>query len=88
MTGDSAFSMFNLSLKDDWVNNKKFCHRLSDDEDEVEDIKVTRDAQDRLAANKSRQSSPTGAAAILMEDKLAKITAANAGNAVGAATKV
>ena len=30
--------MFNLSLRDEWisdgVNNKKFCHRLSDDEDE------------------------------------------------------
>ena len=32
VTGDPAFSMFNLSLKDEWINNKKFCHRLSDDE--------------------------------------------------------
>ncbi len=35
MTGDSAFSMFNLSLKEEWINNKRFCHRLSD-EDEAE----------------------------------------------------
>merc|ERR1712117_806268 len=34
VTGDPAFSMFNLSLRDEWMNNKKFCHRLSDDEDE------------------------------------------------------
>ena len=32
VTGDPAFSMFNLSLKEEWINNKKFCHRLSDDE--------------------------------------------------------
>ncbi len=31
-TGDPAFSMFNLSLKEEWMNNRKFCHRLSDDE--------------------------------------------------------
>jgi hypothetical protein len=24
--------MFNLSLREEWLNNKKFCHRLSDDE--------------------------------------------------------
>lgn len=46
VTGDSAFSMFNLSLKEDWKNNKKFCHRLSDDEDEHnENHRVTTEAQ-------------------------------------------
>ncbi|TRY71688.1 hypothetical protein TCAL_03417 [Tigriopus californicus] len=61
VTGDSAFSMFNLSLRDDWANNKKFCHRLSDDEDEDEDVKrVTKQAQNRLDASMSRQSSPNG----------------------------
>ena len=45
-TGDPAFSMFNLSLKDDWVNNKKFCHRLSDEENMDEEGK--QEAQDRL----------------------------------------
>ena len=45
-TGDPAFSMFNLSLKEDWVNNKKFCHRLSDDETIDEEGK--QEAQDRL----------------------------------------
>jgi hypothetical protein len=45
-TGDPAFSMFNLSLKEDWVNNKKFCHRLSDEENIDEEGK--QEAQDRL----------------------------------------
>ena len=31
VTGDAAFSMFNLSLRDEWKNNKNFCHRLSDE---------------------------------------------------------
>merc|ERR1712051_537756 len=52
VTGDSAFSMFNLSLRDEWisggVNNKKFCHRLSDDEDE--DTEATEKAFNRLEA--------------------------------------
>ena len=62
VTGDSAFSMFNLSLREDWVNNKKFCHRLSDDEEEDDEVNgVTQKAEDRLAANKSRQSSPNHA---------------------------
>lgn len=48
VTGDPAFSMFNLSLKEEWINNKKFCHRLSDDEDD--DDEATQEAQDRLQA--------------------------------------
>lgn len=48
-TGDPAFSMFNLSLKEDWVNNKKFCHRLSDEETIDEEGK--QEAQDRLGNN-------------------------------------
>jgi hypothetical protein len=59
VTGDPAFSMFNLSLKEEWVNNKKFCHRLSE-EDGLGSIELTQKAKDRLDANKSRQSSPTG----------------------------
>ena len=59
MTGYSAFSMFNLSLKEEWVNNKKFCHRMSDDEDQEEPA-ATQEAKDRLEATKSRQSSPNG----------------------------
>jgi hypothetical protein len=34
VTGDSAFSMFNLSLREEWLNNKRFCNRLSDDDDD------------------------------------------------------
>jgi len=48
VTGDPAFSMFNLSLREEWINNKKFCHRLSDDEDEDEE--ATQEAHDRLEA--------------------------------------
>lgn len=28
VTGDPSFSMFNLSLKEDWAKSKKFCHSL------------------------------------------------------------
>merc|ERR1711936_879640 len=48
VTGDPAFSMFNLSLREEWINNKKFCHRLSDDEDD--DIEATEKASNRLEA--------------------------------------
>lgn len=49
VTGDSAFSMFNLSLRDEWINNKRFCHRLSDDDDD--DIEATTErAHHRLEA--------------------------------------
>jgi len=48
VTGDPAFSMFNLSLREEWINNKKFCHRLSDDEDE--DDEATQMAHNRLEA--------------------------------------
>ena len=26
VTGDSAFSMYNLALKGEWANNRRFCH--------------------------------------------------------------
>ena len=29
VTGDPTHSMYNLSLKDEWLNNKKFCYRLT-----------------------------------------------------------
>lgn len=48
VTGDAAFSMFNLSLRDEWKNNKKFCHRLSDDEDD--DNEAILEAHERLEA--------------------------------------
>ena len=49
VTGDSAFSMFNLSLREEWLNNKRFCNRLSDDEDD--DIEATTEgAHNRLEA--------------------------------------
>ena len=58
VTGDAAFSMFNLSLKDDWTDNKTFCHKMYEDhefQDGCEPIhNETREAQNRLNANKTR----------------------------------
>ncbi len=34
--------MFNLSLKEEWVNNKKFCHRLNE---EVESAELTQQVE-------------------------------------------
>ena len=64
VTGDPAFSMYNLSLKEEWLNNSKFCHGLQNenetmDTSEPRTPELTQQAQDRLDANKSRQSSPT-----------------------------
>jgi hypothetical protein len=59
VTGDPAFSMFNLSLKDDWPNNLKFCHQLTDEVEDKMGIELAaREAQDRLDAHRSRQGSP------------------------------
>jgi predicted ATPase len=55
VTGDPAFSMFNLSLKEEWINNKKFCQRLSDDEDEDDD--AIQEAHKRLQAVHRKTSS-------------------------------
>ena len=33
-TGDPPYSIYNLSLKEEWLNSKKFCHKLSDDEED------------------------------------------------------
>jgi len=57
VTGDPAFSMFNLSLKEEWINNKKFCQRLSDDEDENEDDDAIQEAHKRLQAVHRKTSS-------------------------------
>lgn len=32
VTGDPNYSMFNLSLKEDWNNSKKFCHSLHEED--------------------------------------------------------
>ena len=31
VTGDAAFSMYNLTLKGEWIDNDNFCHRLADE---------------------------------------------------------
>eukprot|EP00096_Caligus_rogercresseyi_P006970 TRINITY_DN2410_c0_g1_i1.p1 TRINITY_DN2410_c0_g1~~TRINITY_DN2410_c0_g1_i1.p1 ORF type:complete len:446 (+),score=148.10 TRINITY_DN2410_c0_g1_i1:716-2053(+) len=56
VTGDPAFSMFNLSLHEEWTNNKEFCHRLSDDEDEGKfSSSEVKEAEKRLANTKSKK---------------------------------
>merc|ERR1711874_909704 len=57
VTGDPAFSMFNLSLREEWINNKKFCQRLSDDEEEKEDDDAVHAAHKRLQAVHRKTSS-------------------------------
>ena len=59
VTEDPAFSMFNLSLKEDWVDNEKFCRKLRHQESIVEtnhDTCETKEAQNRLNAQKSRSN--------------------------------
>lgn len=57
VTEDPAFSMFNLSLKGDWADNKGFCHKMRHQESVVEpihDVDETREAQNRLKEKKTR----------------------------------
>ena len=56
VTGDPAFYMINLSLKEEWATSMHFFHNLSD-RGENEGIAV-QEAQKRLDANCSRQGSP------------------------------
>ena len=56
VTGDSAFSMFNLSLKEDWVSGTGFCHKLADIPlEENKDLEARQDAEKRLVSNTSRK---------------------------------
>ena len=57
VTGDAAFSMFNLSLKEDWADNTTFCYKMceeheTNDADELIQDQA-REAQSRLNAKKS-----------------------------------
>jgi len=53
VTGDPAFSMFNLSLKEKWENNKNFCHSMKDSNSDLDSNKTIQDAMERLDLNKS-----------------------------------
>ena len=58
VTEDPAFSMYNLSLKGDWVNNEKFCRRLRHQGSIVEvnhDTNEIHEALNRLNAKKSKE---------------------------------
>jgi len=50
VTGDPAFSMYNLSLRSDWADSaEQFCHKLSsDDESEEEAVYDVKQAHQRL----------------------------------------
>merc|ERR1712128_118794 len=49
LTGDPAFSMYNLSIKSDWEDSAdQFCHRLSSDDEEEEHVYNVRQAHQRL----------------------------------------
>jgi len=50
VTGDPAFSMYNLSLRSDWADSvEQFCHKLSsDDESEEDEVYDVRKAHERL----------------------------------------
>lgn len=41
VTGDPYYSMFNLSLKEDWSKTKKFCHSLHDDQEDERHINIS-----------------------------------------------
>ena len=57
VTGDAAFSMFNLSLKEDWADNKTFCYKMCEEHENHDTDEVVQDqareAQNRLNAKKS-----------------------------------
>merc|ERR1711892_148160 len=50
VTGDPAFSMFNLSLRSEWTDSaEEFCHKLSsDDESEEDAVYDVKQAHERL----------------------------------------
>ena len=40
VTEDAAFSMYNLSLREDWADNKKFCHKMYEDHENLSLIHI------------------------------------------------
>ena len=59
VTGDSAFSMFNLSLKEDWLTNDHFCHTLDAEKNNnvasAGHCKARAEAKERLEAVKCKK---------------------------------
>jgi hypothetical protein len=74
VTGEPAFSMYNLTLKGGWIDNANFCHKLSDDKEEQERQVATRLAKKRFDDNKSRQGSPAKASLGEADSNLGKAT--------------
>jgi len=61
VTGDPAFSMYNLSIRSDWEESaEQFCHRLSsDDEEEKEEVYDVKKAHERLVTLSESEESIT-----------------------------
>jgi len=61
VTGDPAFSMYNLSIRSDWTDSvDQFCHKLSDDEEEDEEVYDVKKAHERLLVHVTPSSSLSG----------------------------
>ena len=59
VTSDPAFSMYNLSIRSDWTESvDQFCHRLSDDEDDGEEVYDVKKAHERLLVHVASAESP------------------------------
>jgi len=49
VTGDPAFSMYNLSIRSDWAESaEQFCHRLSSDDEDEDRVYDVKKAHERL----------------------------------------
>lgn len=70
VTGDPAFSMFNLSLKDDWSKTKKFCHSLHDHEENERDrLQLQQQHENSHSNHSSRSSSRNGSPKKILNGK-------------------
>lgn len=63
VTGDPSFSMFNLSLKEDWSKTKKFCHSLHGKEQKLQTLDQTKQC-DETQTNGISQKSTNNSASI------------------------
>jgi len=60
VTGDPAFSMYNLSIRSDWEESaEQFCHRLSSDEEDDDRVYDVKKAHERLITLSNSEESIT-----------------------------
>jgi len=61
VTGDPAFSMYNLSIRSEWAESAgQFCHKLSDDEEEEVEVYDVKKAHERLLVHVASAPSYSG----------------------------